>query len=217
MTGRIPSPIAIDGPAAAGKGTLAKKLGAHLNFACLDTGSLYRGVAVIVLKQGANPADPLEAGDAAERLRLDAIDYAAIRSAEVGQAAAEVAVHQEVRSRILELQRNFAVNPPQGKDGAILDGRDIGTFVCPDAPIKIFVTARPEIRARRRWLELSAGDPGLPEGDVLAAILARDKKDMERSIAPLRPAEDAHLLDTSDLGIEGAFEAALKLIKSVSC
>ncbi|EJW20939.1 hypothetical protein IMCC14465_07350 [alpha proteobacterium IMCC14465] len=210
-----PSPIAIDGPAAAGKGTLAKKLGAYLNYACLDTGALYRGVALLVLHAQADPTDPHASLNAAQKLDIDAIDQTAIRSAEVGQAAADVAVHPEVRNCILELQRHFAANPPAGKDGAILDGRDIGTFVCPDAPVKLFVTASAEIRAHRRWLELSASDKTLKEADILAAVIARDKKDMERAIAPLRPAEDAHLLDTSDLGIESAFEAALKLIVSI--
>ena len=209
------SPIAIDGPAAAGKGTLAKKLGEHLNFACLDTGALYRGVALLVLQAENDPTDPQKSLEAAKKLNIDAIDHTAIRSAEVGQAAADVAVHQDVRTCILELQRNFAASPPARKDGAILDGRDIGTFVCPDAPVKLFVTASPEIRAHRRWLELSVTDPALKEADILAAVIARDKKDMERAIAPLRPAEDAHLLDTSDLGIENAFEAALKLITSI--
>ena len=211
-----PSPIAIDGPAAAGKGTLAKKLGCHFNFACLDTGALYRGVALLVLQAQDNPTDPQKSLKAAQKLDIDNIDHTAIRSAEVGQAAADVAVHQGVRSCILDLQRHFAANPPAGKDGAILDGRDIGTFVCPDAPVKLFVTASAEIRAHRRWLELSVNDPSLKEADILEAVIARDTKDMERAIAPLHPAEDAHLLDTSDLGIENAFEAALKLITSIS-
>lgn len=208
-----PSPIAIDGPAAAGKGTLAKKLGSHFNFAYLDTGALYREVALLVLKAQDDPTDLQKSLEAAQKLDIDKIDHTAIRSAKVGQAAADVAVHEGVRSCILDLQRHFATNPPAGKDGAILDGRDIGTFVCPDAPFKLFVTASVEIRAHRRWLELSVNDPSLKEADILEAVVARDKKDMERAIAPLRPAEDAHLLDTSDLGIESAFRTALALVE----
>ena len=208
-----PALIAIDGPAAAGKGTLARRLAAHLDYAVLDTGSLYRGVALLAVQAGDDPADAAAALAAAQKLDIAAIDAEAIRTPEIGLAAAKIAVHPDVRACILHYQRDFAAHPPHDKAGAILDGRDIGTYVCPQAPCKIYVTARAEIRAHRRWLELSAKDDSLTEAQVLADVLARDKTDAEREIAPLRPADDAHLLDTSDLGIESAFRTALALVE----
>ncbi|MGC6475266.1 MAG: (d)CMP kinase [Parvibaculales bacterium] len=205
--------IAIDGPAAAGKGTLARRLARHLDYAYLDTGALYRGVAHLVLKQNGDPNNETDAVNAARALDPLSIDAKAIRTAQVGAAAAKVAAIAQVRAEILDLQRRFAHQPPGGR-GAVIDGRDIGTVVCPQADVKIFVTARPEIRAHRRWLELKEKDPKLQEADILADLRQRDKLDEERPIAPLKQAEDALLLDTSELAIEEAFEMALALIKS---
>lgn len=204
--------IAVDGPAASGKGTLARKLAAHYGFAYLDTGSLYRAVGHAVTSAGHDPADEMAALAAARNLDLSKIDERAIRTAEAGAAASIVAAMPAVRAAILDLQRNFAHNPPNGLRGAVLDGRDIGTVVCPDAKAKLFVTARPEIRARRRWLELNNSGSGITEAQVLEDIRERDRRDAERAASPMKPADDAHLLDTSDLSIEAAFGAAVAII-----
>ncbi|MGC6471367.1 MAG: (d)CMP kinase [Parvibaculales bacterium] len=204
--------IAIDGPAAAGKGTLARRLAEHLDYAYLDTGALYRGVALQVVRSGGEPGIMADAIAAARALNPSTIDKQAIRTAEIGAAAAKVAAMGEVRSEILDLQRRFAANPPDGRNGAVLDGRDIGTVVCPDADHKVFVTASAEIRAHRRWLELREKNPQLSESRVLADLKERDRLDAERPIAPLKPAEDALLLDTTELSIEEAFETALALM-----
>lgn len=204
--------IAVDGPAASGKGTLARKLAAHYGFAYLDTGSLYRAVGHAVTSAGHDPADETAALAAARNLDLSNIDERAIRTAEAGAAASIVAAMPAVRAAILDLQRNFAHNPPNGLRGAVLDGRDIGTVVCPDAKAKLFVTARPEIRARRRWLELNNSGSGITEAQVLEDIRERDRRDAERAASPMKPADDAHLLDTSDLSIEAAFGAAVAII-----
>lgn len=217
--------IAIDGPAAAGKGTLARKLAAHLDYAYLDTGALYRSVAYFVVQAGGDPAQSLDALAGAKTLNAAMGNQTpsslpsslptdnAIRTGEIGLAAAKVAIHPEVRAEILDLQRQFAATPPDGKGGAVLDGRDIGTVVCPDADAKIFITASAEIRAHRRWLELNAQDKTIQEADVLADLTRRDEADRTRKIAPLKPAEDALLLDTSNLAIEDAFKTALARIK----
>lgn len=207
--------IAIDGPAAAGKGTLARQIADHFGYAYLDTGSLYRAVAHAVVRAGKAPSDAAAALAAAEQLDPAAIDQKAIRTAEIGQAASIVAAMQPVRDAILAFQRNFAENPPGGAPGAVLDGRDIGTVVCPDADVKLFVTASPEVRAHRRWLELKGSGSSVPEAQILDEVRERDKRDQERATSPLIPAADAHLLDTSDLSIEASFEAALAIIESV--
>ncbi|MDO8290553.1 MAG: (d)CMP kinase [Parvibaculum sp.] len=204
--------IAIDGPAAAGKGTLAKKLAAHYGFAYLDTGSLYRAVGVAVQVQGLDPSNETAAIAAARALDATKIDEKAIRTAEAGEAASVVAVMQPVRDAILQFQRDFAKNPPNGSKGAVLDGRDIGTVVCPEAPAKLFVTASPEIRAHRRWLELKGSGSAISEAQVLEETKERDRRDTERATSPLRPAPDAHLLDTSNLSIEAAFGEAVAII-----
>ena len=204
--------IAVDGPAAAGKGTLARALAAHFGFAYLDTGSLYRGVANAVLLAGADPADEAAALKAAETLDPAKIDPTAIRTPEVSDAASIVAAIPAVRASILAFQRRFASHPPEGQSGAILDGRDIGTVVCPDADAKLYVTASPEIRANRRWLELKGSGSELSEAQVLADVVARDARDTGRASSPMRPADDAHLLDTSNLSIEAAFDAAVVFI-----
>lgn len=205
--------IAVDGPAAAGKGTLARALAEHFGFAYLDTGSLYRGVAHAVLMSGSAPQDEAAAVQAAETLDPAKIDPVAIRTPEVSEAASVVAAMPPVRAAILAFQRRFAKNPPNGEPGAILDGRDIGTVVCPDADVKLYVTASPEIRAHRRWLELKGSGSDVSEAQVLAEVKERDARDADRATSPMRPAEDAHLLDTSNLSIEAAFGAAVALIE----
>lgn len=204
--------IAIDGPAASGKGTLARKLARHYGFAYLDTGSLYRAVGQAVLAAGGSPADEAAALAAANALDINRIDERAIRSREAGEAASVVAAMPGVRAAILHFQRDFAANPPGGKAGAVLDGRDIGTVVCPGAKAKLFVTASPEVRARRRWLELKGSGSAVGEAQILDDILDRDRRDAERAASPMKPAADAYLLDTSNLSIEAAFGAAVAII-----
>jgi len=209
--------VAIDGPAASGKGTLARRLAAHYDFAYLDTGSLYRAVGQAVREVGGDPADATAALAAARALDMTRIDEKAIRTREAGEAASLVAVMPEVRAAILHFQRDFAANPPGGKRGAVLDGRDIGTVVCPNADVKIFVTASPEVRAHRRWLELKGSGSTISEAQVLEDTKERDKRDAERAASPMKQADDAHLLDTTDLSIETAFGEAVRIIdKSMS-
>ncbi|MCE7998185.1 MAG: (d)CMP kinase [Rhodobiaceae bacterium] len=205
--------ISVDGPAAAGKGTLARALAEHFGYAYLDTGSLYRGVAHAVLMSGSAPQDEAAGVRAAETLDPAKIDPVAIRTPEVSEAASVVAAMPPVRAAILAFQRRFAENPPNGEPGAILDGRDIGTVVCPDADVKLYVTASAEIRAHRRWLELKGSGSELSETQVLADVKDRDARDTDRATSPMRPADDAHLLDTSNLSIEAAFGAAVALIE----
>lgn len=201
--------IAIDGPAASGKGTLAKRLAAHLGFHCLDTGLLYRAVARDVARNGFRLEDAWAAVVAARGLDPRELEDADLRGTAAGDAASIVARIPEVRAALLEYQRNFARRPP----GAVLDGRDIGTVVCPDANVKIFVTATPEIRASRRFAEFEARGDAVAYETVLADILARDARDTGRTSAPMMLAADAELLDTSNLSIEAAFDAAVGLIK----
>ena len=204
--------IAVDGPAASGKGTLARKLAAHYGFAYLDTGSLYRAVGHAVRAGGGDPADETAALAAAQALDITKIDEKAIRTPEAGEAASLVAAMPPVRAAILHFQRNFAENPPDGKAGAVLDGRDIGTVVCPAAQAKLFVFASPQVRAHRRWLELKNSGSRVSEAQVLEDIEERDRRDAARAASPMKPAADAHLLDTSDLSIEAAFGAAVAII-----
>lgn len=204
--------IAIDGPAASGKGTLARKLARHYGYAYLDTGSLYRAVGQAVLAAGGDPNNDETALAAARALDIGRIDEKAIRTREAGEAASVVAAKPVVRAAILDFQRNFASSPPGGEDGAVLDGRDIGTVVCPDAPVKLFVTASPEIRAHRRWLELNNSGSKASEAQILEDVRERDRRDAERAASPMKPAADAYLLDTSDLSIEAAFDAAVAII-----
>jgi cytidylate kinase len=201
--------IAIDGPAASGKGTLARMIAEHFGLACLDTGLLYRAVAREVLARGGSLEDERLAAAIAHALDPASLDDPALRLPEVADAASIVAKLPSVRRALLAFQRDFARRQP----GAVLDGRDIGTVVCPDADVKIFVTADLETRARRRTEEqLARGEPVTYER-VLEVIRRRDERDSSRADAPLRRAEDAHLLDTSDLDIEAAFRAAVGLIK----
>ncbi len=200
--------IAIDGPAASGKGTLARRLADHYGLAYLDTGSLYRAVAHGVLSSDGDPANEEDAVASARRLGTYDIDDAELRTSDVSRAASHVAAIPAVRAAILDYQRQFAAKPP----GAVLDGRDIGTIVCPYADVKLFVTASPEARAKRRFLELSASGADVTEGQVLLDLTERDRRDSGRSVAPLTQAADAHLLDTTNLDIEAAFEAAVGII-----
>ena len=201
--------IAVDGPAAAGKGTLARALAKHFGFAYLDTGALYRVVGLSVLRAGADPTDSEAAVAAAEALDDSLLDDPALRSEEAGHAASIVAEMPRVREKLLKFQRNFANTPPGGLPGAVIDGRDIGSVVCPGADVKIFVTASAETRARRRTEELRERGEAADFGAVLTDIQARDARDEARSTSPLIKAEDALLLDTSNLDIEGALRAAL--------
>jgi cytidylate kinase len=200
--------IAVDGPAASGKGTLARRLAAHYGLRYLDTGSLYRAVAHAVLQAGGDPAIEADAVAAARRLGATVVPDADLRTPAVSRAASVVAAIPAVRAAILNYQRAFAARPP----GAVLDGRDIGTIVCPDADAKLFITASPRTRARRRFLELRANGSTVSEAEVLEELTERDRRDSDRVIAPLKQAPDAHLLDTTDLGIEAAFAAAVDLI-----
>ena len=201
--------IAIDGPAASGKGTLAKRLADHMGFHCLDTGLLYRAVARDVARLGFRLEDASAAVAAARGLHPRELEDASLRGTAAGDAASIVARLPEVRAALLAYQRDFARRPP----GAVLDGRDIGTVVCPGADVKIFVTATPEVRARRRFSEFEARGMGVAYETVLADILARDARDSGRANAPMIVAADALLLDTSNLSIEAAFDAAVGLIK----
>jgi cytidylate kinase len=190
--------VAIDGPAAAGKGTVGRAVAAHFGFAHLDTGLLYRAVGALVLK-GAEPVA------AARGLVPEALEQPGLRSPEVAQAASEVAVIAEVRAALLDFQRGFA----RREGGAVLDGRDIGTVICPEAEAKLFVTASAEARAGRRLAELIEAGLDASFDGVLADVRARDRRDSERAEAPMRPAEDAYVLDTSDLSIEDAVAKAV--------
>jgi cytidylate kinase len=201
--------IAIDGPAASGKGTLGKRLAAHYGLRHLDTGLLYRAVAKAVLDAGDRPDDPVRAAAAAKSLDPTTFDEAALKSQAIGEAASLVSAITEVRAALREFQHAFAATPP----GAVLDGRDIGTVICPDADVKIFVTATPQVRAERRTLEFRRAGLTVDESDILTDILRRDERDTARAISPLRQAPDAHLLDTTRMDIEAAFNAAVAIVE----
>ena len=195
--------VAIDGPAAAGKGTVSKAVAQHFGFAHLDTGLLYRAVGARVLA-GAEPVA------AARALTADDLAAAGLRTPEVAEAASRVAAIREVRAALVAFQRAFALRA----GGAVLDGRDIGTVICPDAEAKLFVTASPEVRAERRYRELIAAGHATDPATVLADVKARDARDSERATAPLRPAEDAVVIDTSQLSIDAAVAAAIAAIEA---
>lgn len=204
--------VAIDGPAAAGKGTLARKVAEDLNLAYLDTGLLYRATGRAVLDQGGDPSNPEVATKAAENLSPEMLDNPALRLDETAQAASKVAAIAGVRAALLDFQRRFAAQPPTGTLGAVLDGRDIGTVVCPEAPVKLFVTASTEIRAQRRLKELQGRGIDAIYEQVLEDMIDRDARDSQRATAPLKPAEDAITLDTSELTIEQVIEQAKVII-----
>ena len=200
--------VAIDGPAASGKGTLGRRLSSELNLPYLDTGLTYRAVADALIRPGGRLDDENAAIDAARRVDLGNLDRAKLSDHDIGNAASRVAAMPGVRRTLVELQRSFANTSP----GAVLDGRDIGTVVCPAADVKLYVTASPEERARRRHEEMRSKGQQAELGDILADIELRDARDMGRSDSPLRPAEDAHLLDTSQMDIEAAFQRALGIV-----
>ena len=203
--------IAIDGPAASGKGTLGKRLAEHYRLPHLDTGLIYRAVAKALLDAGAALDCEAEAAQAARALTPELLDNGALKTDSVGQAASKISAFPSVRAALLDFQRDFASAP----QGAVLDGRDIGTVICPQADVKIFVVAAPEVRARRRFQELLARGEAADEAAVLADIVARDERDRNRALAPLKAAIDAHALDTSALDVEAAFRAALAIVEKV--
>ena len=208
--------IAVDGPAASGKGTLAQALAAKLGFAYLDTGSVYRAVALATLENGGDPSkteDVLKVLDAVKNnLTPAALSNPKLRLPEIASAAAKVAAMPEVRHAVRDFQTEFTKSPPGNAPGAVLDGRDIGTVVCPDADVKLFITASADERARRRFEEQKNKIAGLTFEKVLQDLNDRDHHDTSRSISPLKAANDAHVLDTTALDREGALDAALKIV-----
>ncbi len=203
--------IAIDGPAASGKGTIARQIAAVYGLHHLDTGLLYRAVAKAMLDAGYPPDDAERATEAAVRLDPTKFEDNALKLAAITEAASVVAAIPQVRQALINYQRGFATRPP----GAVLDGRDIGTVIAPGADVKLFVVASPEVRASRRMLELRARGEPANEQEVLADLLRRDERDSRRTAAPLMQAPDAHLLDTTHLGIDAAFRAAVDIIEAV--
>jgi len=218
-----PAVVAVDGPAASGKGTLSRRIAQTLGFAHLDTGALYRAVALTVLRGGADPQDGMAAASTALTLSAEEIGHLLadpeLRSDATAAAASKVSAIPAVRSALLEFQRRFAAHPPDLADGrpargAVLDGRDIGTVICPEAPAKLYVTASPEVRAERRFRELqSKGEPAI-YADVLKDMKDRDARDSQRAFAPLVQAADAYFLDTSAMDADRAFTAAMAFIRS---
>jgi len=216
----IPKIIAIDGPAAAGKGTLAKRLADYFNMALLDTGRLYRAVGLKIVRAGVSADDARAAEAAARGLGPDDLENPDLKSDEAANAASKVAAIAGVRAALLEFQRDFAENPPPDKagkarNGAVLDGRDIGATVCPDAPVKLFITAKPEVRAARRLKELQERGGEAIYARVLSDMKERDARDSSRETSPLKPAVDACHIDTSDLDADQVLQAALDYILSL--
>jgi cytidylate kinase len=204
--------IAIDGPAAAGKGTLARRLAEKFNFAYLDTGALYRAVALSLIRNGLEPSNEEAAVCAASALNLELLSDPDLRLEATGSAASLVASMAGVRRNLMEFQKNFGNNPPGNTRGAVLDGRDIGTIICPNADLKFYVTASPEERARRRVTEMESRGVNADFQEILSDVKARDARDMGRKDAPLAKASDAHLLDTTDLAIDAVFLRAAAII-----
>ncbi len=202
--------IAVDGPAASGKGTIAAGLGAHYRLPVLDTGLLYRAVGVLMRRLDEDLDDAGLAGAAAARLTADQLRDPALRTRAAGELASRVAVHAKVRGALLDFQHAFAGQA----SGAVLDGRDIGTVIVPDAAAKLYVTATPEVRAKRRWTQLIAQGEAVTYDDVLADIRTRDARDGGRDTAPMRPADDAVLLDTTEMTIEQAADAARRIVEA---
>jgi cytidylate kinase len=202
--------IAVDGPAASGKGTIATMLGAHYGLPVLDSGLLYRAVGVTLLGEGGDLGDAAAAAAVARRLDRAGLDDPAFRTRSAGEAASRVAPYPAVRAALRDFQRAFARRP----GGAVIDGRDIGTVIAPEAPAKLFVTASPEARARRRWLQLTESDAAVTYDDVLADIRVRDARDAGRAEAPMRRADDAVLLDTTEMSISAAADAARRIVEA---
>lgn len=201
--------IAVDGPAASGKGTVAGRLAALYDYPLLDTGLLYRAVGVAILDGAGDLDDPIAAEAVARALDLSALDRAEVRTRAAGEAASRCAVHPGVRAALLDLQQAFATQEP----GSVIDGRDIGTVIAPHAPAKLYVTARPEVRAERRWKQLVGQGEDVAFEDILADIHKRDARDGGRKDAPMTQAPDAVLLDTSEMTIEQAFDAARRIVE----
>ncbi len=202
--------IAIDGPAASGKGTLARRLAARYGLRHLDTGALYRACGLAILRAGGNPDDPETALNAAQNLDPALVDDPAVRRDDAGQAASKIAAQPTVRQALLQYQRDFAHRPP----GAVLDGRDIGTVVCPDALLKLFVTASLDARVARRFKELRESDPHVIYDAVLNDMRERDERDSKRSVAPLLAADDAIFIDTSDRDADDVFQQVVAIVDS---
>ncbi|HEX6860897.1 MAG TPA: (d)CMP kinase [Caulobacteraceae bacterium] len=202
--------IAVDGPAASGKGTIAEKLGAEYGYPVLDSGLLYRAVGLRVLEWGRDPDNPDTAAGAARKLDPADLENPKVRGRAAGDAASRVAVHPAVRLALREFQQTFAAREP----GAVIDGRDIGTVIAPRAQAKLFVTATPEIRAERRWRQLLGQGERVTYEDILADIRTRDERDASRADSPMRPARDAVLLDTSEMTIDAAFDAARRIVEA---
>lgn len=214
--------IAVDGLAATGKGTLARRLAAHFDYAYLDTGALYRAVGIAVLRAGGDPSDATAAARAALALTPESLVKLSqdpdLRTEIGGDAASKVAAVPEVRQALLKFQQDFAAHPPEGKKGAVLDGRDIGTVIAPMAKVKIYVEASPQVRANRRFLELRGKGENVTESAVFADLQARDARDTQRATVPTKPADDAVILDTSHLNADETFEAALRIVEGrISC
>ncbi len=205
--------IALDGPSGVGKGTLGRSLASHYHLAFLDTGLLYRKVGLYVLENGKNPDSEQDALEGVQFLKFDAKDDHKLRTEVVGQAASKVAAHLSLRQALLEWQRNFAHQHTSEYQGAILDGRDIGTVVLPDADIKIYLTAHTETRAERRFEELKARGESLTFDQVLEDVKARDRRDQSRQHSPLHPAQNAFILDTSFLSKEEVLERVISHIE----
>lgn len=200
--------IAIDGPAAAGKGTLSRRIAEEFGFHHLDTGLTYRACAKALLDAGLPLDDEAQAAEMALKVDLSGLDRSVLSAHAIGEAASKIAVMPAVRRALVEAQRAFSRRLP----GTVLDGRDIGTVVCPDASVKLYVTASAEVRAKRRFDEIVSGGGAAVFEDVLADVIKRDERDMNRADSPLKPADDAHLIDTTEMGIEAAFQAAKRLI-----
>ena len=207
---RGPFVIAVDGPAASGKGTVAARLGTDYGLPVLDTGLLYRAVGVLLQNDGGDLDDPEAGAATARRLTADMLDDPAFRTRMAGEAASRVAGYTGVRAALLAFQKAFASQP----GGAVLDGRDIGTVIAPEAPAKLFVTATPEVRAMRRWKQLTGRGEVIAYADMLADIVRRDERDAGRGAAPMVQAADAVLLDTTDMDIEAAFDAARRIVEA---
>lgn len=212
MSIRRPVVIAIDGPAASGKGTLADRLARHYGFARLDSGKLYRAAAWHLLAAGGDPGNEAEAAAAAGKVIAGDLSNPALALDETAVAASRISAWPAVRAALLQFQRDFAAHPPGGAPGAVIDGRDIGTVVCPGADVKLYVTASLEIRAERRLMELREKGVASIKARVLQDMRERDARDMERAESPLRRAEDAHLVDTSGLDADQAFDAARAVV-----
>jgi cytidylate kinase len=204
--------IAVDGPSAAGKGTLARRLAGHYRLAFLDSGMLYRAVGLLLIRQGIDPTNETAAAEAAGRFRPSLLQEAGLRDEATGEMASRVAAIPAVRQALLHWQREFADDPPGGARGAVIDGRDIGTVVCPNATAKIFVTASQQARAQRRVKELQERGEGAIYARVLQDMIARDARDQSRATSPLRAAPDALVIDTSGLSADQVFDRAKAFI-----